>query len=266
MVLVSHFDRKTALTPLAEGRFGGDVSEDFWVQSGPNGGYLAAIALRGASAIVPEPERTARSLHVRFLAAPKRGELELHAETLRNGRSMTTVSVRMQQGGRDFLTASACFSQAFSSISFQDCRMPEARPLAECKAIDKRIELNQRYDLWHAIGPELRKGERALSGGYIRFADPRPVDTLALAALWDAWPPAVLARELGQRVRGAVPTVEASIYFRRRVPLPSTAAGDYVLLKVESTMADEGVVEESGEIWSLDGLLLAQSRQLALLF
>jgi hypothetical protein len=30
-------------------------------------------------------------------------------------------------------------------------------------------------------------------------------------------------------------------------------------------MADEGVCEESSEIWSTDGLLLAQGRQLALL-
>jgi acyl-CoA thioesterase len=70
---------------------------------------------------------------------------------------------------------------------------------------------------------------------------------------------------LPQRFRGAVPTVEASVYFRRRVPLPGAAPGDYVLLKVETTMADEGVAEESAEIWSHDGLLLAQSRQLALL-
>ena len=45
----SHFDRATALEPVAEGRFAGVLSEDFWVQSGPNGGYMSAIALRGAS-------------------------------------------------------------------------------------------------------------------------------------------------------------------------------------------------------------------------
>ena len=30
---------------------------------------------------------------------------------------------RMHQDGRDFLHASACFSEPFSAISFQDCRM-----------------------------------------------------------------------------------------------------------------------------------------------
>jgi acyl-CoA thioesterase len=263
--MTSHFDRETALEPLSPGRFRGRASEDFWVQAGPNGGYLSAIALRGAQALVPEPERAPRSLHVRFLSPPSAGEFELAAEVVRRGRSMTTLSLRMAQGGRDFLLASACFSEGFSTLAFQDCAMPAARPREECEPIEKRIALNHRYDMWRAIGGDLRSSDRALTGGYIRFADPRPIDALALAALWDAWPPAVFARAFDQRFRGAVPTVEVSVYFRRRVPLSGSSSSDYVLLKVESTMADEGIVEESGEIWSESGLLLAQSRQLALL-
>jgi acyl-CoA thioesterase len=264
-VTESHFDRATALTQLAPGHFAGQISQDFWVQSGPNGGYLAAIALRGAATLVPEPDRAARSLHVRYLSAPKAGDFELRVETLRRGRSMTSVAMRMQQAGVDFLVASASFSQAFSPISFQDCSMPAACPMAEAVPIDKQIELNKRFDMLRAIGAEMRTGPRAISGGYIRFADPRPIDTLALAVLWDCWPPAVFARAFEQRFRGAVPTVEASVYFSRRTPLPTTGSGDYVLIQVESTMADEGLTAEDAEIWSLDGQLLAQSRQLALL-
>jgi acyl-CoA thioesterase len=263
--MTSHFDRDTALRPLGEGHFVGQVSPDFWVQAGPNGGYLSAIALRGAMAMVAESARVPRSLHVRFLAPPKAAEIELRAEVIRKGRSMTTVGVRMQQDGRDFLLASACFSEPYSALAFQDCVMPQARPLSESTPIDKRIELNHRYDLWHAIGGELRQSERALTGGYIRFADPRPIDALSLAAFWDAWPPAVFARKLEHRFRGAAPTVEVSLYFRRQLPLPSSTPTDYALLQVESTMAQDGFVDESAEIWSHDGLLLAQSRQLVLL-
>jgi len=259
------FDRDTALVPLAPGQFTGSVSENFWVQSGPNGGYLASIALRGATSAVPEPERAPRSLHVRYLSAPKAGAFELATEVIRRGRSMTTVGVRMAQDGRDFVHASACFSDAFSAIAFQDCAMPQALPLEHSHPVEKRIAMNHQFDMWRAIGGSERASPRALSGGWIRFADPRPIDALALAALWDSWPPAVFARAFDQRFRGAVPTVEVSVYFRRRVPLPNAALTDYVLLKVESTMADEGVTEESAEIWSHDGLLLAQGRQLALL-
>ena len=259
------FDRDTALVPLAPRQFTGSISENFWVQSGPNGGYLAAIALRGAAAAVPEAERAPRSLHVRYLSAPRAGAFELATEVIRRGRSMTTVGVRMAQAGRDFALASACFSEAFSAIAFQDCAMPQALPLEHSLPIEKRIAMNHQFDMRRAIGGDERASPRALSGGWIRFCDPRAIDALALAALWDSWPPAVFARAFEQRFRGAVPTVEVSVYFRRRVPLPNAALADYVLLQVESTMADEGVTEESAEIWSHDGQLLAQSRQLALL-
>jgi len=261
----SHFDRATALDPLPAGRFGGIINQDFWVQSGPNGGYLAAIALRGASALVPELERAPRSLHVRFLSAPKAGPFELAAELVRAGRSMTTIAVRMAQQGRDFLHASACFSAAFSPIAFQDATMPAALPIAQAELLPARIPLNERYVLRRAIGGDERASSRALSGGWIRFADPRPFDALAMAALWDAWPPAVFARAFEQRFRGAVPTVEASVYFRRRLPWPEIGLEDSVLLRVESTMADEGFCEESSEVWSAGGALLAQARQLCLL-
>ncbi len=75
----------------------------------------------------------------------------------------------------------------------------------------------------------------------------------------------MFARAFDQRFRGAVPTVEASVLLPQARAAAERVAGDYVLLKVETTMADEGLAEESGEIWSHDGLLLAQSRQLALL-
>jgi acyl-CoA thioesterase len=42
-------------------------------------------------------------------------------------------------------------------------------------------------------------------------------------------------------------------------------AGEHVLMKVQSTAANDGFVEEDAELWSQDGVLLAQSRQLAIL-
>lgn len=268
--LESHFDRATALEPIpgdggASLRFAGTISQDYWVQSGPNGGYLAAIALRGATALVTEAERAPRSLHVRYLAAPRAGSFELAAELIRAGRSMSTIGVRLTQDGRDFAHASVCFSAAFSSIAFQDATMPEALPIEQAEPVPVRITLNERYVQRRAIGGSERQSARALSGGWVRFADPRPFDALAMAALWDCWPPAVFARAFDQRFRGAVPTVEASVYFRRRLPLPELSLQDSVLLRVESTMADEGFCEESAEIWSPNGLLLAQARQLELL-
>jgi len=257
------FDDATAIEPLGEGRYRARISEDFWVQVGPNGGYLTAIAMRAACAFVPEPERVPRSFHARFLSAPRAEPCEVSAELLRRGRTMTTVVVRMRQGDRTFLEASACFSEPFSSIAFQDARPPDARPLRDAVPIPKKIPLNYRYDMQRAIGSDLRSGARAITGGYIRLAEPRSIDVIALAALWDAWPPAGFARAMEARFRGAVPTVEASCFFR--APSIVIPADHHVLIKVESKTAGDGFVEEDGELWSMDGVLLAQSRQLALL-
>jgi acyl-CoA thioesterase len=261
----SELDRAIALRAAGDGRFTGHVSEDFWVQSGPNGGYMAATALHGASLVLGDPERPPRALHARFLAAPEAGPFELRVETLRAGRSMTTLAMSMHQRDKLFLSASACFSAGFSSIEFQDRAMPEVAPFAQAEPIGKAIPLNHRYDMFRAIGEPLRTGARARTGGYIRFADPRPFDALAAAALWDAWPPAMFARAMQTRFRGAAPTVEVSVYFRRRLPLSGMRPEDYAILEVESTSASEGFVEEDGWLWSPDGTLLAQSRQLVLL-
>jgi acyl-CoA thioesterase len=233
------------------------------VKVGPNGGYLSAIALRGARACVPEPMRVPRSLHVRFLSPPRAGGFELSVEPLRRGRTMTTLAIRMQQGGKTFLEASACFSEPFSPIAFQDARMPDALPIAASEPMPKLIALNHRYDMQRAIGDALRTSSRARTGGYIRFAEPREIDVIALAALWDAWPPAVFARAFDQRFGGAVPTVEVSCLFR--APARVVPATEHILLEVESKTAGDGFVEEDAALWSLDGTLLAQSRQLALL-
>jgi acyl-CoA thioesterase len=258
------FDRATALESIGEGRFSGRITRDYWIILGPNGGYLAAIGLRGAMLALNDPERVPRSMHVRYLSAPREGEFELRTSVVRAGRSMTTVAVSMLQATREFLTASFCFSTPFQGLAFQDRTPPEALAIDDATPLARAIPINDRFDARTAIGGAPRTGARAETGGYLRFADGRPIDVLGLAAMWDSWPPAVFFRASEQDWKGGVPTVEASVYFRRPLPLPGQRASDYVLLHTRTTMAHDGFIEEDGDIWSLDGQLLVQSRQLAL--
>ena len=56
------------------------------------------------------------------------------------------------------------------------------------------------------------------------------------------------------------PTIDLTIHFR--APLPYSGP---VLARFTSRLARDGYFEEDGELWSPDGTLVAQSRQLALL-
>jgi acyl-CoA thioesterase len=257
------FDRATALVARGDGCFAGEITRDYWIVHGPNGGYLAAIALRGATLALPASERAARSIHLRYLSAPKAGEFELRVQPLREGGSLTILAVSLQQAGRECLSASVCFSAALSGVTFQDCAAPAARALDEALPLPQSIPLNARFDARIAIGGLPRSNARADTGGYLRFADGRPVDMLALAAFWDCWPPAALFRSEPSWT-GGMPTVEASVYFRTQLPLQDFRPSDHVLVHTHTALARDGFLEEDAEIWSLDGQLLVQSRQLAL--
>lgn len=266
---VENLDTDTALRALGDGSYAAEMSRRWWVQAGPNGGYLAALILRALlSELDPQGkgERVVRSMHVRYLKPAGEGEVTIHVSTLQAGRSMTTLAARLVQAGRDIVLASATFSAPLSAIAFQDSSMPTLPAVGQCEAIEKRIELNHRWDMYRGIGGAFRSGERALTGGHIRLAEPRIPDALTLAAVWDAWPPAVFARAIDQRFKGAVPTVEVSIVFRHAGPLPGLGAGDYLVIQAESDAARDGLTEEVAQVWSPGGELLARSRQLALLF
>ena len=255
----------TQLAPLEPGRFAGNIDRGWWVQSGPNGGYLSAMSLRAMLEHLDDASRPPRSLHVRFLSAPDQGAVEVEVQTLRAGRSLTTLGASMHQGGKLLLVASATFSGPFSEVAFQDVSMPQVTPIADCEPIPRQIPLNERWDMLRGIGGEFRKSPRALTGGYIRPAEPVQVDALTIAAMWDAWPPSAFARAMEQRFRGAAPTVEATLYFRAQLPCVGAQPTDYYVIRVEATTAHEGFMAESGEIWSRSGVLLAQSHQLQLL-
>jgi acyl-CoA thioesterase len=75
--------------------------------------------------------------------------------------------------------------------------------------------------------------------------------------LSDAWWPSPLPRLTRP---AALPTIDLTVHFR------SPPVGDgHVLAVFRSSTSAGGFFEEDGELWSRDGVLLAQSRQLALL-
>jgi acyl-CoA thioesterase len=263
---VSAFDRDTAVERLGDGRFGAEINPAWNIVRGPNGGYLAAIILRALSAAAADPARAPRSLTTHYLAAPQAGPVELRTRVERTGSRLTTVSGRMEQDGTTVALALAAFSPNWEqALPDSAPAMPDAPP-ADGRPPFPRVPghtppFSDHFVLTPAIGAApFSGGEEARTGGWLRLEEPRPVDHVLLATYADAWFPAPFSRLTGPV---AAPTIDLTIHFRTSDP--AVPAGEPVLTLFSSRTLQDGFWEEDGEIWSADGRLLAQSRQLALL-
>jgi acyl-CoA thioesterase len=257
------FATDTAVTQVAPGQWRARLDRGWWIQRGPNGGYLAAILQRAVRAAVDDPARATRSLTVHYLRPPAEGFVDVDVTVERTGRSVSTVSARMTQDGATVaLALTALTADRSGAADFDDTAMPDVAPPDRCPPLPDgpgtpSIPIRGRYETRLAVGgPMFTEGPTARTGGWIRFADGEPLDELGVIALTDAWPPAVFTRVVGPL---AVPTVDLTVHLRH--PVRDPAAWSLVVFTTRVSAA--GYLEEDGEVWSEDGRLLAQSRQLA---
>src|SRR5262249_37938024 len=96
------FDADTAVWPDTEagdGVYAAVGSPDWRAGRGPHGGYLAAIVLRALTTAVADARRTPRSLTIHYTRAPEPGPVTISTTVERAGRSLSTLSARMEQDG-----------------------------------------------------------------------------------------------------------------------------------------------------------------------
>lgn len=269
--MTTRFDLDTAVRPLGGGRFAARMDRGWWIERGPNGGYVAAVLVRALEAHVGDPGRTPRSLTVHYLAPPREGDAEVACTVERSGRQLTYATARLWQGERLLALAMAAFAVPMDpGFGFSDLRMPVVPPPHECELLGSppgfTIPMRERYESRWAVEARPFTGSpavgEAVSGGWIRFAEPGALDHAAIAAIADAWIPAVFSR-MGERL--GVPTIDLTVHFRTRLPHATMAPDDFCLALFHTRMVADGLLEEDGEIWSPDGVLLAHSRQLGML-
>jgi acyl-CoA thioesterase len=259
-----HFDADTALEPARAGRWRAWAPDHWFVGRGPNGGFLAALAARAAEAAAGRP---LRSLSLHFLAAPAVGPLDVSATLVREGRSYSAATVRIDQGGQAMTLALATLGALPDDGAEWDAgSMPAPIPLADTE----RVPLDQagipafmrNYDMRWALGGQAGSAaDLPETGGWIRTTEPRALDAPLVAAMTDAWAPAAFVA-LGRFV--AAPTLDLTVHIRRALPPAGIGPEDYVLGRFSSRLSVAGVWEEDGELWTPGGELIAQSRQLAL--
>lgn len=271
----------------ATATFDADVSPDWRAGRGPHGGYLAAMLLRALTETVADAQRAPRSLTIHYARAPEPGPVEICTAIERGGRSLSTLSARMEQDGRLMALALAAFSVPWSApeiaeLPLPDIEPPEPRrgepvpphPLAPPFA--RHMEFQPRMGTLPFTGAQAPMEV----GGWLALAEPRPLDALALAFFSDALfsPPFI---RLSQPA--VTPTIDLTIHFRARVEhtgvgdagspdaassdgvsAPDTSEVEHCFARFSSTTLHEGFFEEDGVIWGPDGTVLVHSRQLAI--
>lgn len=256
--LDTDFDTDTALEPIDDGLWRGHIDPSWFVVSGPNGGFLAALAAR---AVELRSERPPRSLTLHYLEAPVEGPIDVAATVERDGTTTSSLSVRMIQQGRTIaLGLAACAQPREGQPSWHDAQMPRLPDPEDCEEfpIDhpRTPQYFRKYESrWDGAHAEDRPAHITV---WFRTRDPRPLDDVLVAALTDAMMPPAFLR-MSKRL--FVPTIDLTIHWRS--PLPE-GEHPWVLGHFVTRVAEGGACEEDGELWSQDGRLLAQSRQLAI--
>ncbi len=260
------FDEATAVRSLCDGVFGAHSRADWSAPLGPNGGYLAAIVLRAMEAQLADRSRPARSITLHYLRPPREGDLRIAVAVERAGRTLSTLSARLTQAGRTCVLATAAFAGSFPAAATFTAPMPRVAPAETLEPFaphERMPPIAHRIEMRGAVGAiPFSGGDEALTGGWMRLNEPQPLDAAVLALYADAWLPAAFTRVT---VPVLAPTIDLTIHFRAPAAAAAVPAGAPVLGVFRSDYAADGLVEEDGELWSADGVLLAHSRQLALL-
>jgi acyl-CoA thioesterase len=219
---------------------------------------------RAAQAELGEDGPPPRTVAAQYLDAPAGGPVEIAVEILRRGRRVAAADTRMYQDERLVCQATIIFSAPRADAlelgrPVPDRPAPEATPPLEFDTIPGAPRIFRQLDVRVTDGDvPFSAAPEAVSGGWLGLRDdPAPLDPARLVAMCDLWWPAVfpfLDRPVG------VPTLQLTVHLRT---VGAPVAGP-ALAQFRSALVTEGHIDETGELWSRDGRLLAESRQLAL--
>jgi len=253
----------------ADGRYTARLSKD-WEIWGPNGGYVASIALRAAGAHSRFDRPATFSCH--YLSTAAFDEVQLEVVTLRSSRRAESVRVSMFQGDRRILEAIAWTVDRLEGLEHDHTSMPAVPGFDDLASHADLISgpdyEGPRFPFWDNLDYRPldwvsseewlnRQPAFPVSDGWFRFV---PASTFADSYLDAArsllildtmpWPAAVRAHT--GELPFIAPSIDLSVQFHRLAPDSA-----WLFLRAEAPVAAEGLVSGGGRVWSADGQLLA---------
>jgi acyl-CoA thioesterase len=262
----SAFDAATAVRRGPDGGFVAELHPGWDVGGGIlNGGYLLAVAARAAVAESPHPHPVA--LSGSYLRAGAAGPAALAVAPGPAGRTLAHSLVTMSDAGGPTLVVQATTARLTGAAAERELPMPDVPPVEDCVSLAENATLAPPGlsvpGLVHRVETRLdpatagwalgRPSGEPVLRAWLRFADDREPDPLALVTFADALPPTSFAA--GRF--GWAPTVQLQVLVRT-LPAPG-----WCLIEARGGTLAGGWHDEDYTIWDSTGRLVAQSRQLA---
>ncbi len=261
------FGQATAVIPVGareDGRYLAEIHAGWDIGGNANGGYLMAIAGRAMADAVGRPPLT---LTGHFLRPGPAGPCTIDVEVVRSGRRLATARATMCVDDRPTLELLGTFGEQQPDDGPQYRREEPVAitPYDQCAAMPAAGE---------GVGPALmdrlacrlqpgddgfRRGEPSgdpTIRGWFALAGEEPMDAIAMLLAADAFPPPIFNSNMPM---AWVPTVELTVHIRG-VPAPGP-----LRVAFRNRFIHDGLLDEEGEIWDAQGVLVAQCRQLALM-
>jgi acyl-CoA thioesterase len=226
---------------------------------------VLAVAGHALSQALPQhPDPFSVTAH--YLRPAQTGPATITVDVARSGRKHSTASASMVQEGRERIRVLATYGNLATQDGPTkiDAAPPDVAPIEQCisrgslsvdgSTIGERIEAMLNPGIGWTTGTP---GGTATLTGWIGFKDKRPADPLSLLFFADAFPPA-LFDSLPEKVW--LPTIELTVHVRA-IPAPGPLRGI-----MRTRFLINGYLEEDGELWDSTDRLVAQSRQLGMLF
>ena len=248
----------TALRPIDEaGRFRIRLTRD-WETWGPNGGYLAAVALRAAAAVTAFPRPA--TLSCLFLGVGDfDADVEVEADVIRRTKRADAVRVRLVQDERALVEAHAwAIADGLPGLEHDATAAPDVPPPAMVPTADN----SGRHRFWHNFDSK-RVDSMSSVREWVRFSpvarfDDPWVDACRSVVLLDLfqWPAALgaHARRGPEEPAFIAPNIDLSVRFHR-----ADRSSEWLLVDARSPIAEAGLMAGQVSVWSEDGRLLASA-------
>lgn len=260
-------DEATALTALGERRAAGATHPAYRNMAGPFGGATAATLL---GAVLDDPERGGDplALTVNFCAPIADGGFEVAWRLQRGGKTTQHWSVELVQEGRIAATASVVCARRQTTWTHRPASAPPVPPpeAVEAMKTDGMLPWLNSYRFAFVEGaprfgegqPETPRSPRSVV--WLNDRPDRPLDFRSLAALSDAF----LLRIIQVRgVMAPMGTVTLTTYFHTGAEDLAAEGAAPVLGVADARIFHDNFADQSIELWSRQGRLLASGGQMA---